>query len=101
MKHVSPIPSFLQLDKIYLYNYGGKETLYVNDIALVRLARDVEISVVAMPVCVDWSEEEQPFHEDEEGLVSYSLFRTLFQITSVKLVIGMVSWNHGSAVSFR
>jgi hypothetical protein len=59
-----------QVKKIYTIEYGGKYFSYKNDIAVVELEREIEITNSVMPICVDWNFEQPPLRARELGLVS-------------------------------
>ena len=61
-----------QIDKIHLKDYGAKKLQYANDIALVELMNEVDVTSWALPVCVDWALELPDLRDGDLGTVSVS-----------------------------
>ncbi|KAJ1519759.1 hypothetical protein ONE63_005015 [Megalurothrips usitatus] len=50
-------------------DYGATKLQFTNDIALVELAQEVDITAWALPVCVDWGLTQPELRDGEEGTV--------------------------------
>lgn len=68
--NISCLSPNLQIDKIHLKDYGAKKLQYANDIALVELLGEVDVTSWALPVCVDWALELPDLRDGQEGTVS-------------------------------
>ncbi|XP_034248420.1 uncharacterized protein LOC117649629 [Thrips palmi] len=64
-----PNEQYRELEKIYIKDYGGSKELYSNDISLVELRDEVDITSTTMPVCVDWGLELPNLRHGELGAV--------------------------------
>ncbi|KAE8742065.1 hypothetical protein FOCC_FOCC012392 [Frankliniella occidentalis] len=60
---------YRKLRKIYLKDYGGRNQLYSNDISIVELQSDVDITSSTMPVCMDWSFDLPELQHGDLGVV--------------------------------
>ncbi|XP_034248418.1 uncharacterized protein LOC117649627 [Thrips palmi] len=64
------MPSRLQLKEIHLPDdFGGAEFQYANDIALVELLQEVDITPYVLPVCVDWALDLPDLYPGEFGTI--------------------------------
>ncbi|KAJ1522494.1 hypothetical protein ONE63_001684 [Megalurothrips usitatus] len=64
-----PTEQFRETSKIFTNGYKGARELHSNDIALVELKEDVDITSWTMPVCVDWGLELPDLQHGEKGAV--------------------------------
>ena len=60
----------LQLEDLYVpKDYGFKRRHFANDIALVTLAEEVDVTAWTQPICVDWARQQPPIQHGQEGVV--------------------------------
>ncbi|XP_052121866.1 uncharacterized protein LOC113217967 [Frankliniella occidentalis] len=64
-----PNVQYRQLAKIHMKDYGAKKLQYANDISLVELDNEVDVTAWTLPVCVDWGLELSDLRHGQEGTV--------------------------------
>ena len=60
---------FTQVSQIIPHKEYDADKAQANDIALVELQDEVEVTAWTQPVCVDWERRQPPLREGEEGVV--------------------------------
>ncbi|XP_034239851.1 uncharacterized protein LOC117644454 isoform X2 [Thrips palmi] len=64
-----PNEQYRELEKIYLKDFGGIKELYSNDIALLQLTAEVDITAATMPACMDWGLQLPSLRHRQRGAV--------------------------------